>query len=115
MAAETVKLDIKWDGRREGMWDELQVERAQLLKWAAGVCGNQSIGEMHWCPTTFTKSQYHEFRDRLVTRGLVRQRARHYSSGFEVTSKGAAICRGLVDKYGDGTTDLPTPGLRLSK
>jgi hypothetical protein len=115
MAAETVRLDLKWNDNRSGLWDDLAVSKEQLITWARGVNSGKSLGENHWTPKPFSKTQYHQFRDKLISRELIRLHAMHYSSGYELTARGRATVRGLAEKYKDSATDSPSQGQRLIK
>lgn len=100
-----LKLSIDWDEGRAGLFDELNISDQLFITWACGVAGGKSLGENHWtgAANPFSKGQYHSLIDRLIFLGMVRKAGKGKSSGYELTSKGRAVCNALLLRYGDTT------------
>lgn len=92
---EKLHLAIDWNEGQAGNFADLDIEKGLFIAWCCGIDAGKSIGEDHWTGSggAFSKSQYHKFRDELISRGFLRRRGRHHAQGFELTGKGAALCR----------------------
>jgi hypothetical protein len=97
----TLRLAIEWNDGHTGSFSQHEVTAQQFVSWCIGVGTGRSLGETHWTGegAPFTKSQYIRFRDNLLFEGLIRQRGGHYTRGFELTEKGAAMCREVIRRY----------------
>lgn len=97
----SLRLAIDWNDGQTGSFSNHKISEQQFISWSIGVDSGISLGETHWTGegAPFSKSQYILFRDQLLARGFIRKRGDHYTRGFELTEKGAAMCREVVRRY----------------
>ena len=101
-AQETsLRLALDWNDGHSGSFSQHGITQAQFIAWCTGVGTGISLGETHWTGegAPFTKSKYIKFRDELLFFGFIRQQGSHYTRGFELTGKGAAMCREVVRRF----------------
>ena len=110
-----LKVSIDWNDGHAGLFSEMGIERDQFIAWCIGAAGGRSLGENHWTGLRgpFSKGEYHQFRDELIQRGLIAQRGKYHSSGFQLTGKGRAVCAEVVRRFGGNGNYSPTqePGI----
>jgi hypothetical protein len=101
---QSVSLALTWDQGKQGEWID-GLDWIKFSTWAVAVFRGTSMGENHWTGSgnLFSKGEYHRMIDILQSKGIVRMKGKHYSSGYELTGKGRALCRGIESQYGAPT------------
>lgn len=107
--SSSTKLDLRidWDEGRSGLFDELNITDEQFIVWACGAARGQSLGENHWTGSSnpFSKGQYHAMLNRLMFHGVIRRSGKSKNQGYELSSKGRAVCSAILKRY----ESLPSP------
>jgi len=93
-----LRVALSYNDGQAGDFLGLPVDYKRFEQWCAGVAAGGSLGENYWTGNSnlFVKGEYHLLRAELEKRGLVQQRGRHHSSGFELTGKGRALANELA-------------------
>jgi hypothetical protein len=104
-----LKVSIDWNDGRSGVFARMGITRDQFISWCIGVDRGRSLGENHWTGrgAVFSKGEYHQMRDELEDRGILRLKHRHHSGGYELTQKGRAVCAEVARQFGENGSTPP--------